>query len=233
MAKTLLIFALSLSCVALADPSASRSPSPSPEPSPSFSTLAVKGIPLILAQVEKNYAKAGTLLADFDQVNESAAMHTKKSSSGDIAIKKPNKLRWQTLRPDPNILVSDGKHAWYYTPPFDSSEHGQYSEFPAKQIQSKLANALLSGDFTTLRGVKIELSGPSEFHLRPKAGTAGSVTDAWIEIDREKKLITHVRLLHDDGNRSDIQLSKIRLGEKLGDSIFVFKAPPGTDKIDN
>lgn len=193
-----------------------------------------EAIPSILKQVEATYAKAGTVIAHFDQTNESVALHTQKKSSGDIAIKRPNKLRWQTTQPDPNLLVSDGKKAWYYTPPLDpndQTEHGQYSEYPASRIQSKLANALLSGEFSSAKDLKIEQTNSHEFHLTPKAGAAGTVAEAWVEIDPAKKVITRVRLLHRDGNRSDIHLSEIRLGEKLGDDVFVFKAPPGTEKL--
>ena len=191
------------------------------------------GLPPILKEVEANYAKAGTLFARFEQVNESAALKTKKKSTGEIVIKRPNKLRWQTTAPDANLLVSDGKRAWFYTPPFDPSEHGQYSEYPAARIQSKLANSLLSGEFSSNRDLKIQAISDHEFVLTPKSGTAGTVTEARVEIDPAKKTITRVQLVHNDGNRSDIHLAEIKLGEKFGDDVFVFRAPPNTDRVDN
>lgn len=190
-----------------------------------------KGLPPLLQAVEAKYAKAGTLFAQFEQINVSAALKTTKKSSGRIAIKRPDKLRWETLSPNANALVSDGKHAWFYTPPFDSTEHGQYSEYPASEIQSKLANSLLSGAFSANRSLKVEAVSDREFKLIPKTGTAGSVTEARVEIDPASKTITRVQLTHSDGNHSDIQLSGIKLGEPLGDDIFVFKAPPGTDRV--
>ena len=188
-------------------------------------------MPPLLREVERNYAKAGTISAQFRQVNESAELHTKKTSSGQITIKRPDKLRWQTLAPDPNLFVSDGKHAWFYTPPFDPSEHGQYSEYPASKIRSKLANSLLAGEFSAARDLKITALSDREFELKPKRGTAGSVVDARIEIDPKEKVITRIQLSHDDGNHSDIQLSDVRLGAKVGQSTFVFSPPPGTERI--
>ena len=188
-------------------------------------------LPPILKEVESKYAKGGTLFAHFEQVNESAAMKTKKKSSGEIVIKRPDKIRWQTTNPDANLLVSDGKHAWFYTPPFDPSEHGQYSEYPASRIQSKLASALLSGEFSSTKDLKIKSVSDHEFVLTPKAGTAGTVVEARIEIDPKSKTITRVQLSHSDGNSSDIHLSDIKLGDRFGDDIFVFKAPPNTDRV--
>jgi outer membrane lipoprotein carrier protein len=188
-------------------------------------------LPPILQEVEQNYAKAGTLYAHFEQVAESAALKTKKKSAGDITIQRPNKLRWQTLTPDPNLLVSDGKHAWFYIPPYDPSERGQYTELPAGKIQSKLASALLSGEFSANPELAIKSVSDHEFVLTPKSGTAGTVAEARVEIDPKTRTITRVQLSHRDGNRSDIHLSDIKLGDKFGDDVFVFKAPANTDRM--
>lgn len=188
-------------------------------------------VPSALREIEINYAKAGTLFAHFEQENESVAMKTKKKSSGEIVIKKPNKLRWQTTAPDPNLLVSDGKRAWFYTPPFDETEHGQYAEYPANKIRSRLASTLLSGEFSKAKDLTIRAVSKHEFVLKPRAGTAGTVREARVEIDPIEKKITRVQLIHEDGNRTDIHLSDINLGQSYGDDVFVFKAPPNTDKV--
>ncbi len=188
-------------------------------------------LPPLLQEVEKAYALAGTVFANFDQVNESAAMKTKKPSSGHIVIKRPNKIRWETLTPNASLLVSDGKKAWFYTPPFDETENGQYSEYTASMIHSQLANALLSGNFSASPATKVSALSDHEFVLTPKKGTAGDVSEARIEVDVAKKIITRVQLSHKDGNHSDIHLSDIKLGDKFGDEMFVFTPPPHTEKI--
>jgi outer membrane lipoprotein carrier protein len=189
-------------------------------------------LPQILQEVEAKYALAKTLQAEFSQVNEVASLKTKKTSNGVIAVKRPDKLRWETKAPDPNLLVSDGKKFWFYTPPFDPTEHGQVVERPSSKIQSKLANALLSGSFSVARDMKIEAEGAFKYVLTPKPGSAGTVKKAWIEINPTERLIQRVTIEHRGGNRSEITLSKIELGTDLGDDQFEFKAPAGTDKID-
>jgi outer membrane lipoprotein carrier protein len=212
-------------------PSPTVSSSPSPTQSPAHAQKSEKGLPALLKEVESLYAKGGTLSAHFDQTNESSALNTKKKSSGHIEIQRPDKVRWETTEPDPNLLVSDGKHAWYYTPPFDASEHGQYSQYPASAIQSRLANSLLSGEFSANKDLKIKTLSESRFALLPKIGTAGTVTEARVEIDSDKKTITRVELFYKDGNHSDIRLSDIKLGEKFDSTRFVFKVPPNADRI--
>jgi outer membrane lipoprotein carrier protein len=195
---------------------------------------AASKIPAPLKAVEDNYAKAGTIYAQIQQSTYSSMTKTTKESSGDIVIQRPNKIRWQTLKPDPSFLVSDGKRAWLYTPPppEDVSEPGQYSEVPASQIRSKLASALLSGQFSESTDLSIQAVSNHEFVLKPKTGTAGNVLEARIEIDSKSKTITRVQLKYSDGNTADMHLSGIKLGEKYSPDTFVFKAPPNTVKID-
>ena len=147
-------------------------------------------------------------------------------------VKRPDKLRWETLHPDMSLLVSDGHTFWFYTPPFDEGEHGQVIEKKSNEINSKLANALLSGRFSVAHDMKFRQESPSKFLLTPKPGTAGTVKRAEIEIDPELKLIQKVTLEHQGGNRSEITLSKIELGKKMGDDAFIFTAPPNTDKVE-
>jgi outer membrane lipoprotein carrier protein len=189
-------------------------------------------LPPVLQEVEAKYGQAETLQANFSQVNDVAALKTKKISSGVIMVKRPDKLRWETLKPDMNLLVSDGRHFWFYTPPFDEGEHGQVIEKPSSQINSKLANALLSGRFSVAREMKIEQESPSRVRLIPKPRTAGTVVRAEIEIDPVQKIIEKVTLEHKGGNRSEITLSKIELGKAIGDEAFLFTPPPNTDKVE-
>jgi outer membrane lipoprotein carrier protein len=188
-------------------------------------------LPALLQEVETKYANAATLQAEFAQINESAALKTKKSTSGRIMVKRPDKLRWETLKPDMSVLVSDGKKFWFYTPPFDEDEHGQVIERKSAETNSKLANALLSGRFSAARDMRIKAQGKSRFVLTPKPGSAGTVSRATIDIEPEKKLIQKVILDHRGGNRSEITLSHIELGKPMDDDLFIFTAPPNTDKV--
>jgi outer membrane lipoprotein carrier protein len=199
---------------------------------PAALSAAAAKLPAILQEVEAKYTKAGTLQAEFSQVNEVAALKTKKTSTGVIMVKRPDKLRWETHKPDMNVLVSDGRHFWFYTPPFDEGEHGQVIERRSSEVNSRLANALLSGAFSVTKDMKIRQESPSKFLLIPKPGTAGTVNRAEIEVNPDKKVIEKVTLEHKGGNRSEITLSKIELGKPLGDEVFAFTPPPNTDKVE-
>jgi outer membrane lipoprotein carrier protein len=187
-------------------------------------------LPPLLQAVEARYAQAPTVQADFAQVDYIAALNREKKSSGVFLAKKPNKVRWETTAPDVNLLVSDGHRFWFYTPPFDSTEHGQVIERKTAQIQSKFAQALLSGKFSAIRG-KIEDQGGNRFLLTLSPGSAGDIEKAEVRIDPKQKLIAQVKLFHSDGNRSEIALSKFELGYQMDDQLFYFVPPPGTIQV--
>jgi outer membrane lipoprotein carrier protein len=215
--------------------SASPTPAPSvsdvPTPKAAAKTRKSKPLPALLEAIEAKYAKSDSLSAEFSQVNTVAATAQKKTSSGTILVRRPDKVRWETLKPDKNLLVSDGKTFWFYTPPFDEGENGQVIERKSSEAQSKLAQALLSGRFSVTKDMKIRQINPSTFALVPKKGSAGTVSEAQIVIDSEKMLIQKVILSHRGGNRSEISLSNIALGAPADEAQFHFTPPAGTEKI--
>lgn len=190
-------------------------------------------LPLLLTEIEKKYTQSSTLSADFSQLNFDAVLSQQKKSSGKIYVKRPSQIRWETLKPDENLLIGNGNHYWFYTPPFDQGERGQLIEKNTSPVQSKLASSLLSGSFSIAGDImkSIEQKDASTFQFVPRHGTAGTVERATIQIDLGQKLIQKVILEHKGGNRSEITLSKIELGQPLVDSLFVFVAPPNTDRV--
>ena len=218
-----------------ASPSPSPVPSaaPKPLPKPSASPKGKKAeLPALLKEVEAHYEKSPTLSAGFNEVDRSSLGTTKKKS-GNVEFKRPNKFRWEVTQPDSSISVSNGVKAWHYTPPFDEGDHGQVIVRPASQVQTKLANSLLSGRFSAVeRDMKITQAGATTFSLVPKRGSAGTVRKARIEIRPETKEIWKVTLDHTGGNHSEITLSNIQLGKSISDDRFNFKVPPNTDQAE-
>jgi outer membrane lipoprotein carrier protein len=188
-------------------------------------------VPEELLAVEKNYIKAKTIQADFTQRDEVKLTGAKKESSGILMIRHPDQFRWETLKPDKNLLVSDGKNFWFYTPPFEAGERGQVIEKKTNEVQSELANAILAGAFSKVHGVVITKISATKFKLVPDEGVAGSVKDAEIEIDPAKNIIQKLSLEHLGGNKTEISLGNVKLAEKMNDAYFKFVTPPATDVI--
>lgn len=191
-----------------------------------------QALPPLLQEVQGQYQKSAGIQAQFTQSTEIRATRQTKRAQGRIWIKRPGKLRWETLEPDPNILVSDGKVFWFYTPPFEAGERGQVIIRKKSQVQTRFLNALLSGTFDFGKAsVQVAEKAKTVFVLKPKAGSAGDVVSAEVEIEPGKKTISRVTLTHTSGNTTRIELQEIALVSKLDDSLFRFNIDKNTDKI--
>ena len=193
--------------------------------------VAHGALPDLLQKVQETYRKQGGVEATFDQVTDVKSTRQSKKAQGKIWIKRPNQLRWETLNPDPNILVSDGKTFWFYTPPFEKGERGQVIIKKTKQVQTQFLNALLSGSFDFGKETQIEELGRGRFMLKPKNGTAGDVETAEISIGVTSAKIESVVLTHSSGNRTEIKLQNIQLKSKLDEKLFRFVPDRNTDRI--
>lgn len=188
-------------------------------------------LPPLLAKVQAQYKKTGGVEAEFEQTIDVKSTRQTKKAKGKIWIKRPNKIRWETITPDPNILVSDGKTFWFYTPPFEKGERGQVIIKKTAQVQTKFLNALLSGSFDFGRQTAIEEKSDNTFILKPKSGTAGDVQTAEVVVNEQSHKIQEVILTHTSGNKTDIKLQEIKLQASLNDKMFQFVPDKNTDRI--
>lgn len=196
------------------------------------SVPAFASLPALLEQVQKEYKKAAGIEAEFDQLTEVKSTKSTKKAHGKIWIKHPNKLRWETVSPDQNILVSDGVTFWFYTPPFESGDRGQVIIKKTSQVQTQFLNALLSGSFDFSKSkTEVETKSNNVFLLKPDKNTAGDVKSAEITVSDVTKKIERVKLVHLSGNETTIQLNQIKLSGSLNDSLFRFVPDRNTDQL--
>ncbi|MGF1725507.1 outer membrane lipoprotein chaperone LolA [Photobacterium nomapromontoriensis] len=67
-------------------------------------------------ELSTRLGKVNAFSADFSQTVISPEGKVLMEGDGDVSIKRPNLFRWNTETPDENILISDGKTLWYYSP---------------------------------------------------------------------------------------------------------------------
>ena len=196
-------------------------------------SLSAAEIPSPLKKIESKYASAKSLEAIFFQNTFSKLTNSKKETTGVITLKIPDKFRWETLNPgkDKNLFVSDGRKFWSYTPPFMDGEKGQVLEKKTSEIQSQLATQLLSGAFSKIKDAKFETVSDDVFRLVPKKGTAGTIEKIELSVNSKQALVEKVKLIHDNGNESEVKLSAIKFGEKFEDAYFRFAVPSGVEVI--
>lgn len=187
---------------------------------------------LFLHGVQEKYKNVQTISADFSQKQTNAALGTTKETSGQILIKRPNKFRWDTKAPENerSLLVGNGKKVWFYKPPFRAEEHGQVLIRDATDVQSQLAIELLAGRIDAKKQFSSKRLAEGHVELKPLR-PAGDIERIELFIERPTNLVYKLKLFTGTGNETELVLKNVKLGLKLDDSLFNFKAPPKTEEI--
>ena len=143
-----------------------------------------------------------------------------QQSTGDLAIARPNKLRWHVTEPDEELLISDGEVLWLYSPFLE-----QVSVFDLSQAISQSPFMLLTSD-DELVWADYEINKNEQgFRITPRQVT----NIAWLQINLAGQSIQSIVMLDSQGKRSEFKLSNFKVAGYLAPNSFHFDVPEGTD----
>ncbi len=114
--------------------------------------------------------------------------------------------------------------------PFRSGEKGQLMTKKSTDVQSQVAVDLLAGGADLKKSFQAKRLGEGHYELKPLK-SAGDISRIKLLLERSTKLVYKIVLTHSTGNETELVLKNVKLGVRLDDSRFEFKAPPGTDEI--
>jgi outer membrane lipoprotein carrier protein len=202
-----------------------------PVPASASARLDVKAV---TAEVQKRYDGASDFRARFSQTLTSAAMGRKTSSSGEVAFKKPGRMRWDYEKPDKSTYVTDGGVLWLYEP---DDRQAFKQELKTSQLPAALA-------FLTGKG-KLATAFEIAFADKPSVGTAGDyvlslsprvaepqVKTILFVVDPKTFDVRESVITDGQGNVNDIVFADIRVNTKIPESQFKFTPPAGVRVID-
>lgn len=111
----------------------------------------------------------------FEQVTKDQQGVELQQSSGEFAVMRPGKFRWQTLLPFPQLLVSNGDSIWLYDPDLEQVTvkpfAGQSNQIPIRILSGEFE--LLENEFTVTR---VQTEVHTSFQLLPTTDSGlGSV----------------------------------------------------------
>lgn len=171
-----------------------------------------------------------SLRADFTQTVSDTRMKTLQDAKGTFVMQRPNKFRWNYVKPYEQVIVADGAKLWLYDKDLE--------QVTVKSLDSGLGNTpalLLSG------------SRPLEetFHVSEVAGSNDGLQ--WIELSPKDadSSFTRVRLafgaqslevmeLTDSfGQVTRLRFSEVQLNKKFPADEFKFTPPKGVDVIED
>lgn len=168
-----------------------------------------------------------TYKADFKQAVISRNGRKPQESSGTLAIQRPGKLRWEILKPYPQLVVGDGQKIWIHDP-----ELQQVTVRQAGQAIGSSPAALLSGSNELEKNFTLREAGDAEGLLwveaTPKATDSGFEK---VRLGFAGSDLKAMDLQDSFGQTTLIRFSKIERNPALPAATFKFVPPPGVDVV--
>lgn len=175
-------------------------------------------------ELSTRLSKVNSFSADFKQKVISPEGDLLVEGEGDVAIQRPNLFRWNTVMPDENLLISDGKTLWYYSP-FIEQVTAMWLKDATEQTPFVLLTRNSSADWT-----KYNVAQTADtFTLTPKDRT--SSMGKFVVTVAKSGEVRGFSVVEQDGQRSNFTFSKFS-GKTLTRDLFTFTPPKGVELDD-
>lgn len=152
-----------------------------------------------------------------------------QTSQGSLAVKRGNRLRWETTAPFAYLIVTDGSTLWRYDRDLEQANKQKFS--------GELADTpalILSGDMPRIR---------ANYDVSREAGSAG---DYFRLVPKQKNALFHSLVLQFSGatiaqlilqdnldQRTEIRFNSVVNNPALPDALFHFDPPKGVDVVND
>ena len=189
----------------------------------------------LAGRIQKKYAALTAFSAEFSQAIRNAASGETEQRSGSFVFKKPTLVRWETVKPEKELLIVGKDAVWDY---FEEDKEA-YRYSVEEIINSKTMLRFLTGkanlteDFLVVAG-KAGEAGPGQavLQLAPREPEPGLVmAKVWIDLSTD--MIARIFIQDFYANTNDLKLAKIVADPKLSDSLFAFTPPKDAKVHDN
>ncbi|MFW5498634.1 MULTISPECIES: outer membrane lipoprotein chaperone LolA [unclassified Maridesulfovibrio] len=196
----------------------------------SFSSIAMADE--LTTEIQKTYDSIKTFKADFTQTLTNAASKEQDIRSGKITFKQPSLLRWESVKPEPELLIVGEAIVWDYFP-----EDELALKYRTQQLfNSKTMIKFISGQAKLEEDFVVENQGEDngliKLKLLPLEPETGMVL-AFAWIDPEKKMMRKVLVVDFYGNGNEVSMDNIEIDPEVDDAQFQFTPPEGVNVEDN
>jgi outer membrane lipoprotein carrier protein len=179
-------------------------------------------------KVQERYEGVRDLSARFVQQTQSIAFGGDSAAdevSGQVLFAKPGRMRWEYEKPEPSLVVSDGKVLWIYDPSAGEAQKlavdQGYLSGAAIQFLLGEGRILDSFDVTARECTETRV----ELELRPREASTYERID--LAVDPGTGWILATTVLDLFGNRTRVSFSELRANAGAGAERFQFEPPEG------
>jgi len=182
--------------------------------------------------IQKRYESVQHFQADFQQELTNAASGSVEKRSGRIWFKQPSLVRWDTLKPEKEVLVVGQSVVWNYV------EADKVAlKYRANQVfKSKTMIRFLSGKANLNEDFKVTEQGTEDgllkVRLLPKEPETSMVM-AYIWVDPKTHLMGRVLIVDFFGNGNQVTLHGLTTDKRPDAKLFEFTPPSGIQIRDN
>lgn len=150
-----------------------------------------------------------------------------EQANGTLAIRRPDRFRWDYLEPNEQVIVADGKRIWLY-----DADLEQVTVRKLDDTLSATPAMLLSGQGNLQDNFSVTQSsqegGIFWVRMQPKRDD----TDfKWVRLGFEGNALRFMQLADKLGQTTNLEFSQLERNPALDPSRFTFTVPPGADVI--
>lgn len=189
----------------------------------------------IVDRIQKRYNGINDYHADFSQEAKVRALGRTQKSSGEVWLKKPDKMKWVFQNPTKEVYISDGNKMLYY-----NERDNRLLETTFTEINNNTDSIMLLSGLGEIRKLyKIKFVNDEGLHVKntdlleliPNRTSDDNKSKIFINVNRSNSLVDTIYLFDPFGNQTKISLSKVQTNINISDSVFAFKSPKGTEVI--
>jgi outer membrane lipoprotein-sorting protein len=174
-----------------------------------------------LDRVEDNAARIDSFSCDFRQERNLALFSHTVIFTGRLYLARPDRLRWEFVKPIPSLLILDGNTGRR------CGEGNPASEFrldrdPAMRLVAEQLRTWASGDYRRLQGdFTLELEVGPALRLTPRqAGLASFLNRIVVTFDQVTLQPTRVEIIEEGGDNTVISFGSYLLNPSLPAELF-------------
>jgi outer membrane lipoprotein carrier protein len=201
---------------------------------PSPAASKPEALPQVIQRLQKRYESASDYRAKFTQKYTYAATGRERTSTGELLVKKPGRMRWNYEAPEPQMYLASEGTLWVYEPEAKQAfrQDLKASQLPAA-VSFLMGKGKLSDEFDISLAKELPYGEPADHRLALKPKQPQSTFKAiYLVVDPKTYLVRQSVLINTQGDVNAIAFSEVKINTKLADSLFKWTEPPGVRVID-
>lgn len=171
--------------------------------------------------LQRRLATIKTYSSSFEQKVLDPQQQVLQQGSGTLMLKQPAQFRFETVTPEPNLFIGDGKTLWFYNEVLE-----QLTLYDAASEVNRTPFALLTSNDATLW---------AQYNISQKANTfVISAKDAdspvkQLTLTFSEDVLSAMQVLDMNNQLSVFEFTLVQQNISLDNSLFRFTAPQGTE----